>query len=141
MGIESRFTGEQIAEFRQFEDSEIDRFLSTYWDYDNTKLLLTNLEEKNYEKVKSATKIGIRNGLDEYMSGKDVSVYLLDISNLEKFYYEFVTICNNIHETINKLCINLNGVPEFSDFVSHNFSAFIYQDSRNKFKNLYHKSE
>ncbi len=134
MGIEQRFTSEQIAEFRQFEDSEIDRFLTTYWSYDDARAILTNLEKTNYEKVKSASNNGIRNGLDVYMNGKGVSVYLLDINELSKFYYEFVTIDNNIIEMINKLNINLDGVPEFSDFVSHNFSAFIYQDSRYKFK-------
>ena len=137
MGIESKFTVEQIAEFRRFEDSEIDRFLRTYWDYENTKLLLTNLERMSYEPVKSATNAGIRKGLDEYMNGKGLSIYLLDVHELSKFYYEFVTICNNIIETINKLSINLDGVPEFSDFVSHNFSAFIYQDSRNKFNSKF----
>src|SRR3989344_5039382 len=112
MGIESRFTAEQIEAFKRFEDEEIDRFLRTYWDYENTKLLLTNLERKSYESFKSATKAGIRNGLDEYLKEKGQSIYLLNIFELSEFYYEFVTIKKNIIKTIDKLSINLDGVPE-----------------------------
>ncbi len=137
MGIESRFSSEQITEFRAFEDLEIKRFLDTYWNYDESKLLLTNLQRDNYGLVNFATREGIRKGLDSYMKGHGISVCLLHSDELLRFYYDFATISSKIVEAINNLNLNLEGVYEFSDFVSHNFSAFLYQDFRNKFKEAF----
>ncbi len=137
MGIESRFTPEQIAEFKAFEDSEIDRFLTKYWNYYNIRAILTNLIPPDSEKVTLATSTGIRKGLKTYIGKKGISIYLLNISELTKWYWDFKTVERLIADEINTLNLSLEGIKEYSDYISHNFSGFIYQDSRFKFRDKF----
>ncbi len=138
MGIEQRFTSEQIAEFRQFEDSEIDRFLKKYFPFKETKIWLPEIAKEQFPSVRAETKAGIKVGIDDFLKSEGMyglSLYVADLTNFvrSKFIYDaLLTHFNN-------LISDKNNVLNYCGYVDDSYRGVIYQESNDLFKQIFNE--
>src|SRR3989344_2912682 len=76
MGIENRFTEEDIKRIKGYEDSEIDRFLHEELTCDKVLIYIPEINDSIYEAVQKATKNGIKDSITQFsFNASDVSDY------------------------------------------------------------------
>ena len=127
MGIESRFTAEQIEAFRRFEDEEIDRFLRKYFPFKETKIWLPEMTKEQFPLVRSETKAGIKAGIDDFLKNEGMEGLSLYVANLRKFYFD-LSVDDKIREKLNQFRFKLKDVNEYSDYVCNSYSTLFIQN-------------
>ena len=131
MGIESRFTAEQIAEFRQFEDSEIDRFLKEYFPFKETKVWLPKVTKEQFPSVRAETKAGIKSGIDDFLKYEGLSLYVTDLG---KFYLD-TSIERRIKKRLYRFRLSAKDLKDYSDYVCNSYcTLFVPNYSIHLFK-------
>ncbi len=134
MGIELKFTPEQIAKFKAFEDSEIDQFLKKYFQYKETKIWLPEMTKDQFPSVRAETKGGIKDGIEDFLKSEKMeglSLYVVDLGN---FYFD-ISIKKKIKERLVKFKFSLKDLNDYSDYVCNSYcTLFITNYSIHLFK-------
>src|SRR3989344_2002936 len=132
MGIESRFTAEQIEAFKRFEDEEIDRFLKEYFPYKETKIWLPEMTKEQFPFVRVETKKGIKEGIEDFLKSEGMeglSLYLADLGIFVWSNYVRIRVKELLLSTFDE-----KDVSEYSEYVDDSYRGFIYQISIDDFK-------
>jgi len=134
--ISKGMKGTYSTDMVDFEKSEMYRFLDENYDFDATKLILTNHKEENHPSVRQATYRGIGKGIQEFLkANRIVGFYDSDLAEFCKNN----TTANRVNEFIEGLELNLDGVLPYSKDVAETFGMFAYNESRTKFIDTFDK--
>lgn len=120
---------------KEFESNEQNRFLDTWYNLENTKLLVPSLTIEQYPSVRLCTKKGLEQGVEKFLKDySDVdSIYRLKLDDLRKFYFDKPAEAEILAE-LKKKHEALENIDVFAEDVSGAYSNFVYQDSVYKFE-------
>src|SRR3989344_1438322 len=137
MGIESRFTEEQIEAFRRFEDNEIDRFLKENFPYKETKIWLPEITKEQFPLVRAETKAGIKAGIDDFLKMEEMEELSLYVADLRKFYYG-VHIEEKLTQIFAQSRFNPVNISTYVEEISKGYKGFAYNQSLTLFLSKFH---
>jgi len=130
----------QTQKFKDFENSEIARFLNKYYSYKEARLVFEGLTEENYPTIKDATKKGIRVGVDNFLKGSsEDGLYL---SNLRKFDTDN-SVKTGIEKTIEETGCEFKkeAINCYAMDVSQTYFMFVYNESKDIFDKRFLKEK
>ena len=139
MGIESRFTAEQIEEFRRFEDKEIDLFLHRDYPKKEIQRLFGKLNKEKYSLILLKSKDAIRKSIDDFLENEGMTSSSIYIADYGKFCW-FDNIENNIIIGLQDLELNQNAILTYAEDVPQGYRTFLCNDSYNRFTSRYNIS-
>jgi hypothetical protein len=121
-------------DYKEFEDREQEQFLTEWATYKNTKMLIPNLTLNTHPLVRSSTKTGIKQGIEDFMKPHDApTVYLVDFSGND---FD-VAVEAALLEQLQKEHPSLKNLEEYSSDTSGAYSNFMYQTSLDKFREIF----
>ena len=120
--------------YKAFEESELENFMDKFYDYENTKLLLSPLNNKTYLIVREKTKKGIEEGIEQFLESQP-DLPTLYMSDLTKFCFD-ESIKTKIIENLNLLPFNPEDKDVYAEDVCQTYRMFVYNESLDKFIKL-----
>jgi len=132
MGIENRFTEEDIKRIKGYEDSEIDRFLHEELTCDKVLIYIPEINDSIYEAVQKATKNGIKKGIEDFLKNQEIQVSSLYLSKIGELVYTNYVI-DGIKDSITQFSFNASDVSDYSEHFGRLFGTWVYQKSYDTF--------
>ena len=124
--------------YEEFEENELELFLTEYYNYEETKKILPSLQKKDYQTVREKTKKGIKKGIQAFLEKEKVSCHLYE-SDLGKFCFDNSTAHMTAIEVLS-LDIGLDLLDDlkaYANDVCLTYRMYVYNDSRDRFLSVF----
>jgi hypothetical protein len=117
--------------YAEFEEEELDRFFREFYTYDDACLMFDDLKPEKWRDLTESTKRGIRSGIEDYLQTQDErdTIYHADLYTLVRD--------NILRPSIEKELDAFGDVDDYADNVSKGYSLFLYNESRDKFMEIF----
>ena len=121
-------------DYKKFEDSEQEIFMNKFYNYEDTKLILTSIQQIDYPIIRENTKKGIKKGIEDFLEKEGISSTLYR-SNLSDFCFDN-SVSHRVIEKMKSLNLDLDDIQKYAKDVFQTYSMFVYNESRDRFINL-----
>lgn len=121
-------------DYKKFEDSEQEIFMNKFYNYEDTKLILTSIQQIDYPIIRENTKKGIKKGIEDFLEKDGISSTLYK-SNLSDFCFDN-SVSHRVIEKMKSLNLDLDDIQKYAKDVFQTYSMFVYNESRDRFINL-----
>lgn len=127
----------------EFQESELELFLDTYVRYDDIRGIICELNEDDHPAVRDATKRGIKCGVKEFLAAVAPGEWIIYRANTRWFALDD-RVQRHVQGCVGSLSLasglDESGVRDYARFVCENYRMFVYNESGEKFRELFTKA-